>query len=58
VYYCGGLEVVYHVIDMIISLSLDMVYCVVQCVARLACELCKFEYYTVSQKTRTFLLLR
>ena len=45
VYYGGGLEVVYHVIDMIISLSLGMVYCVVQCATRLACELCKFEYY-------------
>ena len=45
VYYYGGLNVVYHVIDMIISLSLLMLYCVIQCVARLACELCKFEYY-------------
>ena len=48
-YYRGGLEVVYHVIDMIISLSLVMVYSVVQCVARLACELCKFEYYMCTE---------
>ena len=48
-FYCGGSEVVYHVIDVIISLSLVMVYCVVQCVARLACKLCKFEYYMCTE---------
>jgi len=36
-------EVVYHVLDVIISFELIMVYRLVQCAARLACKLHGFE---------------